>query len=230
MKILVIDDDPDILDVVNLCIEMRWPEATISTAKDGKQGLEAYEKQGADLVILDLGLPDMEGLEVCQKLKGHDVPVIMLTVRNQQKDIVRGLETGADDYICKPFDQLELLARIQAIFRRTNVLSNNKEQVFHDGALSINFPTREVKVGGEVVKLTPTEYNLFYQLVTNPGRPMTHKDLLVKVWGPEYLDTPEYLKVHIQHLRRKLSDDSEFPKYIATERGVGYKFIATPSK
>ena len=227
MKALIIDDDPDILEVVSLCFEIRWPDATVLKASDGESGFALFKKEGADIVILDLGLPDVDGLEICRRLREEsDVLIIILTVRNQQKDIVRGLEMGADDYITKPFDQMEFMARTQAVLRRGQKLSDLSERVFSDGELIINLPDREVRLHGEVVKLTPTEYNLLYHLVTNAGKPMTHRELLIKVWGEEYSDATDYLKVHIQHLRRKLSDDPSNPHVILTERGIGYKFIA----
>ncbi len=230
MKTLIIDDDPDITEVVSLCFEIRWPDAVVLTAADGASGLEVFRREGADIVVLDLGLPDMDGLEVCRKLREtSDVRIIMLTVRNQQKDIVRGLEVGADDYITKPFDQMEFLARVQAVLRRGQPLPGEQGQAFSNGELSIDFMTREVKLHGQIVKFTPTEYNLLYHLVSNAGKPMTHRDLLAKVWGQEYLEAAEYLKVHVQHLRRKLGDDPVEPHIIATERGIGYKFIAKPS-
>lgn len=230
MKVLIVDDDPDIVEVVTLCFEMRWPDATIVTAPDGNTGMEAFQKQGADLIVLDLGLPDMDGLEVLQHIrKTSKVFIIILTVRNQQKDVVRGLELGADDYITKPFDQMELLARAQSILRRGSIPTNKNSVTFNGGELQLDFSAREVMLGGEIIKLTPTEYKLLYHLATNPGKPMTHKDLLVKVWGQEYLNALEYLKVHIQHLRQKLSDDSITPRFISTERGIGYKFIGKPA-
>lgn len=230
MKALIVDDDPDILEVVSLCFEIRWPDATVLKAQDGASGIEMFQKQGADIVILDLGLPDMDGLEVCRKLReSSNVLIIILTVRDQPKDIVRGLETGADDYITKPFNQLEFLARVQAVLRRGQVATGQQETVLNNGDLVIDFAQREVKLSGQLVKLTPTEYNLLYHLASNPGRLMTHQDLLVKIWGQEYADATEYLKVHIQHLRRKLGDDSTVPRIIGTERGLGYRLIAKTS-
>ena len=226
MKVLIIDDDPDILEAVSLCFEIRWPDATIVTASDGTAGLETFEKEGADLVILDLGLPDMDGMEVCKRLREtSDVLIVILTVRDRANDVVRGLEMGADDYITKPFNHMESLARAQAVLRRGQKLDNQQEKVYNNGELIIDFSHRQVKVLGEVVKLTPTEYNLLYHLAINPDKPMRHRDLLAKIWGQEYLDATEYLKVHIQHLRRKLGDDSTTPHIIGTERGVGYRFI-----
>lgn len=227
MKTLIIDDDPDILEAVSLCFEIRWPDTTVITAGDGGTGLSKFRAEGADIVVLDLGLPDMDGLEVCKQLRElSEVPIIILTVRDQRKDIIRGLEMGADDYVTKPFDQMELLARARSVLRRGQAQQtalNHRSYV--DGRLNINFDAREVKLDGEAVRLTPTEYNLLQQLAQNAGKLVTHRELLVKLWGQEYIDATDYLKVHVLHLRRKLSDDPANPTMIATERGIGYKFI-----
>lgn len=227
MKALIIDDDPDILEVVSLCFEVRWPDMTVLTAPDGATGLKTFEREGVDLVILDLGLPDMDGLEVCRAIRQKsNVFIIILTVRDQTGDIVRGLEAGADDYITKPFDQMELLARTRAVLRRGPQSAEPQSGVFANGDLVIDFSKRDVRVRGQFVKLTPTEYNLLYHLATNPGKTMTHRTLLSKVWGPEYADTADYLRIHIQHLRRKLNDSVNEARIIATEHGIGYKFVA----
>ena len=226
MKALIIDDDPDIMEVVSLCFEIRWPDSVLMKASDGASGIQRFKEEGADIVILDLGLPDMDGLDVCRALKKTgDVPIIILTVRDQPNDIVKGLEWGADDYITKPFDQLEFLARVQAVLRRGQRVSAKGAMSFLEGGLTVDLNSREVKLSGDLVKLTPTEYNLLYHLASNQGKLMTHEELLTKVWGQEYRDADEYLKVHIQHLRRKLGDTPDDAHLIATERGVGYRFI-----
>lgn len=224
MKVLVIDDDPDVVEVVSLCFEMRWPGAELVSAGDGASGLEAVEQENPDLVILDIGLPDFDGFEVCRRIRRFsDVPIVMLTVRDQETDIVKGLELGADDYITKPFSHIELLARVQAVRRRAQALPlTEDEQPLSTGELFIDFARREVLLKGAPVRLTPTEYHLLYHLVRNAGRVVTHRILLEKVWGREYLDATDYLKVHIQHLRQKLGDEAQ--KMISTERGIGYKF------
>ena len=227
MKALIIDDDPDILEVVALCFEVRWPDTTVLTASDGTSGIKTFERETPDIILLDLCLPDMDGLDVCRRIREmSNVFIIILTVRDQPKDIVRGLEAGADDYITKPFNQMELLARTNAVIRRGQRQSGPQQGVLQINELTMDFSKREVRLKGDIIKLTPTEYNLFYQLASNPGKSMTHQTLLTKVWGPEYADATDYLRVHIQHLRRKLNDNSNDPRYIATEHGIGYKFIA----
>jgi len=227
MKVLVIDDDPDLVEVVRLCFELRWPDATVLSAGDGASGLELVEAESPDIIILDIGLPDMDGYEVCREIRRwSDVPIIMLTVRSEDTDIVKGLELGADEYITKPFSHIELLARVQAVLRRVEMLPlESGEQPFVSGELRVDFAAREVHVRGVLVKLTPIEYNLLYHLIKNAGRVLTHASLLGKVWGREYFDAINYLKVHIQHLRQKLEEDPQDPKMIITERGVGYKFV-----
>ncbi len=222
MKTLIIDDDPDILEAVALCFEIRWPDTVVITATDGQSGMKQFRDQGADIVILDLGLPDMDGLEVCRQLREiSEVPIIILTVRDQRKDIIRGLEMGADDYITKPFDQMELLARARSVLRRGTMQQTANEQSFSNGRLTINFDGREVRLDGNLIRLTPTEYNLLQHLAQNVGKLVTHREMLSKLWGQEYVDATDYLKVHVLHLRRKLGDDPSNPTMIATERGIG---------
>ena len=220
MKTLIIDDDPDILEAVSLCFEIRWPDTSVITATDGGSGLKQFRDQGADIVILDLGLPDIDGLEVCRQIREmSDVPIIILTVRDQRKDVIRGLEMGADDYMTKPFDQMELLARARSVMRRGQKDEPETERVFADGRLVINFDGREVRMDGNLVRLTPTEYNLLQQLAQSPGKLVTHRELLARLWGQEYVDATDYLKVHVLHLRRNfvLSSDGyvELPECFA---------------
>ena len=227
MKTLIIDNDPDIAEAVSLCFEIRWPDTEVMLARDGDSGLRIFEEQGADFVILDLGLPDMDDIEVCRRIREtSDVAIVMLTVRDGRNDVIRGLESGADDYITKPFDQMELLARARSVLRRGGRLNASTEATFADGRLTINFEGREVRVDGDLVRLTPTEYNLLQQLAQNPGKLVAHAELLTKLWGKEYTDATDYLKVHVMHLRRKLGDYPSNPVVIATERSFGYKLIA----
>ena len=226
MKTLIIDDDPDIAEAVALCFEIRWPETEVLKAGDGQTGLRMFQEQGADFVVLDLGLPDMDGLEVCRRLRAEsDVAIVMLTVRDGRTDLIRGLESGADDYITKPFDQMELLARARSVLRR-GTRAAATETTFANGRLTIDFDGREVRIDGDLVRLTPTEYNLLLHLSQSAGKLVTHEELLTRFWGNEYTDATDYLKVHVMHLRRKLGDDAGDPGIIRTERSVGYKMVA----
>jgi len=226
MKVLVIDDDPDVAQVISLCFEMRWPQTTVVSASDGNEGLSLVENESPDVVVLDVGLPELNGFEVCREIRTFsDVPIIMLTVRDADTDVSRALETGADDYISKPFSHIELLSRVQAVLRRTQKLPLAKgEGILTSGNLSIDFDSREVRINGDIVKLTPTEYGLLYHLTRNANRVLTYQALLSKVWGEEYEYETNLLKLHIHNLRRKLADDPQSPRLILNERGVGYKF------
>jgi two-component system KDP operon response regulator KdpE len=226
MKVLVIDDDPDIVEVVSLTFEMRWPDSTVISAPDGDTGVQMVDTESPALVVLDIGLPDMDGYTVCQEIRRFsDVPIIMVTVRDKEADIVKGLQLGADDYIAKPFRPIEFMARVQSVLRRSQMTPySGEERPFEFGDLKVDFTRHEVTRDGEPVKLTPTEYQLLYHLTKNAGRVLNHRTLLGRVWGREYLDETNYLKVHIKHLRQKLEEDPAEPKYILTERTVGYKF------
>ena len=226
MKVVVIDDSPDVAEVVSLCFQLRWSGTTVVSASEGARGLELIETENPDVAILDIGLPDMDGIQVLRQIRSFSqVPVIMLTVRGEDADIARCLELGADDYIVKPFSHIELLARVQAVLRRVQGLPVTGERPFVSGKLSVDFARNEVRVEGKPVKLTSTEYKLLCHLVRNEGRPLTHENLLRKVWGETYIDARDLLRVHIQHLRQKLRDSVESPTIIVTEHGIGYKFV-----
>lgn len=229
MKVLVIDDDPDVAQVISLCFEMRWPQTDTVSAVDGTEGLSLIEAESPDVVILDVGLPEMNGFEVCREIRQFsDVPIIMLTVRDADTDISRALELGADDYISKPFSHIELLSRVQAVLRRTQRLPLAKgEGVFSSGQLKIDFDSREVRTNGDLIKLTPTEYGLLYHLSRNAGRVLTYQTLLSKVWSEEYEYETNLLKLHIHNLRHKLGDNPQNPGMIVNERGVGYKLVVS---
>lgn len=230
MKILVIDDEPDVAEVVNLCFTLQWPGAELAEAGTGQSGLDLVETMGPDLVVLDLSLPDMDGFAVCKAIREFsDVPIIMLTARDQDLSKIKGLDLGADDYITKPFNHLELLARARAVLRRSRSPQLAGEgPPFVCGDLAIDFGARQVTLAGQPVPLTTTEYNLLYHLARNAGHVLTHRTLLAKVWGHEYLEETDYLKVYVRHLRQKLGDDAQNPKYILTERGVGYRMARPP--
>jgi len=180
-----------------------------------------------DLVVLDVMMPEMDGFETLKRIReAHHVPVIMLTVRGEEADKVRGLRMGADDYVTKPFSQRELLSRIQAVLRRAEMPPMvPKTQVKIDEELSIDFERNEVSVRGNLVSLTRTEHRLLYHLVSNPGRVLTYETLLAKVWGYEYRLEQHYVRLYVNYLRQKIEPDPAHPKYVLTERGLGYRFV-----
>lgn len=226
MKVVVIDDSPEIVEVVSLCFQLRWGDAKVVSAGGGADGLELIENEKPDVVILDIGLPDMDGFQVLTELRRFSqVPVIMLTVRGEDTDVAKGLELGADDYIVKPFSHIELIARVQAVLRRAQGISVAEEHPFVSGNLVVDFTSNEVRLDGKPVKLTSTEYKLLCHLVRNEGRLLSHENLLTTGWGERYRDARDLLRVHIQHLRQKLGDSVEAPKIIVTEHGMGYKFV-----
>ncbi len=231
MKVLVIEDDPGIVEVVSLCFQLRWSGTGLVSASNGAKGVELVETEKPDVVILDIGLPDMDGYQVLREIRRFsDVPVLMLTVRGEDTNIAKGLELGADDYITKPFSHIELIARIQAVLRRVQGLSvNEEERPFSSGKLSVDFARNEVLVDGKLVRLTSTERKLLYHLLRNEGRILSHDTLLSKIWGETYVDARDLLRVHIQHLRQKLGDNAESPGIIVTEHGMGYKFVRPTS-
>jgi len=231
LKVLIIEDAPDIVETISLCFELRWPGVKVISTPEGSKGLTLVETESPDVIILDLGLPDMDGLEVLKDVRSFsNVPIIIVTVRGDEMDRVRGLELGADDYITKPFSHMELLARIKAVLRRTLIPElKAEEKSFYSPRLTIDFATRTVTVNGQPVRLTPTEYSLLHYLVLNEGAVLTHRALLEKVWGKEYTDSPDYLKVYIQRLRNKMEEDPGNPQLLISERGLGYKFVRPPS-
>lgn len=182
MKALIIDDDPDIQEVVALCLEVRWPEIEVETAGDGQSGIDAVKSAEPDIVILDLGLPDLDGLTVCEQIReGSNVPVLILSVRDREVDVVRGLNAGADDYVTKPFSQMQFLARVGALLRRT--AADQEDDRFEDNGLIVDMRSHEVTLRDSPVKLTPTEFNMLTHLVKNADRIVSHQSLLEKVWG-----------------------------------------------
>ncbi|MGH2390986.1 MAG: response regulator transcription factor [Chloroflexota bacterium] len=232
MKILVVDDDPQILDALIVGFQFQWQDATVIPACDGESGLAAFFDQAPDVVVLDVSLPDLSGFAVLQAIRRvSDVPVIMLTARGEELDQVRGLESGADDYLVKPVRHLALLAHIKAVLRRAELPP--PARALPDvvaGDLHINFQGQQVTLRGEPIKLTPVEYKLLYHLVRNANRVMAHQALLDRVWGEEYGATTDHLKVFISRLRAKIEPAGGI-RYIVTERGRGYSFVtprATP--
>lgn len=223
--ILVVDDESRMVKFIRMNLEVEG--CRVIEASDGLEALEKVRHELPDLVLLDVMMPNMDGFETLHELRQFsDVPVIMLTVRAEEEDRVRGLELGADDYLGKPFSPRELISRIKAVLRRTEMAPPaHKSVVKVDDNLSIDFARREVIVRGERVKLRPTEWRLLYHLVSNAGWVMSHEMLLSKVWGPEYRDAHHYVRLYITYLRQKIEEDPSNPKYILTERGMGYRFV-----
>jgi DNA-binding response OmpR family regulator len=215
-----------LLEAVGLGLQLQWQGVEVASATDGEQGLEVFFAESPDVVLLDVGLPRLDGFEVLRRIRAvSDTPVLMLTARGEELDKVRGLEIGADDYVTKPFSPLELLARIKAILRRADLPPPVRAvPSFVSGNLAVNFDSREVTKGGRPIPLTALEYRLLYQLVRNAGHVMPREALLARVWGEEYRDQADYLKVYVSRLRAKLEDDPDRPRYILTERGLGYRF------
>jgi two-component system KDP operon response regulator KdpE len=199
----------------------------VSEASNGLEALEKVRDELPDLVVLDVMMPEMDGFETLERLREiSTVPVIMLTVKGDEEDRIRGLELGADDYVTKPFSPRELASRIRAVLRRAEMPSPVAKTIIHiDDHLQIDFRQREVIVGGERVRLRPTEYRLLYHLVNNAGWVMTHEMLLSKVWGYEYREEAGLLRLYITYLRKKIEPEPGNPHYIFTERGVGYRFV-----
>ncbi|HUS16181.1 MAG TPA: response regulator transcription factor [Chloroflexia bacterium] len=224
--ILVVDDEPRIVDLVTTILETQGYH--VIEAADGDAALVAVREQMPDLVLLDVMLPGSDGFAVLKRIREiSTVPVIMLTVQAGEADKVRGLESGADDYVAKPFSHRELLSRIKALLRRAEMPASGPAAtlVQVDDRLAIDFDTREVIVDGTRIKLRPTEYRLLYHLVRNAGRLLNHETLLTRVWGREYLDDTQLLRLYVTYLRQKIEPDPSNPRYILNERGLGYRFV-----
>jgi two-component system KDP operon response regulator KdpE len=228
MKVLVVDDAAEVIEAVTVSFTLQWRETEVIGADNGETALDLVEQEHPDIVLLDIAMPGMDGFETLREIRAFsDVPVIMLTAKDDVLDKVKGLELGADDYVTKPFDHLELLARVKALLRRLDMPQpTSRAPSFHSGDLTVDFAAQEVRLRGEVVPLTATEYKLLYHLVRNAGHVLRHETLLAKVWGREYVDEVDYLRVYIRRLRRKLEPDPERPRHILTERGLGYRFRA----
>jgi DNA-binding response OmpR family regulator len=231
MKFLIVDDDKMIVEAVTIGLQFQWQDAEVHSAQDGEEGWRKFIDLSPDVTLLDVNMPYMTGFEVLQRIREvSDAPVLMLTARGDEMSKVKGLELGADDYLVKPFSHLELFARIKAVLRRTDMPAPiSAAPSFVSGDMAVNFDSHEVTVKGQPVRLTPTEYKLIYQLVRNAGRVLPFDTLLSKVWGDEYRGDMDYLKTYISRLRKKLGDDSEHPRYILTERSVGYRFARLPA-
>jgi DNA-binding response OmpR family regulator len=224
--ILVVDDNDDNRYTLTRRLRRQGYD-DLTEAASGREALEQVGRRPFDLVLLDVMMPEMNGFEALEELRRvSSVPVIMLTVKGEESDKVRGLSLGADDYVTKPFSQRELLSRIQAVLRRAETPAfQPRTKIVVDDDLTIDFSRNEVWLKGKKVQLTPTEYRLLYHLVSNPGRILSHESLLAKVWGYEYREEEHYVRLYITYLRQKIEPDPAHPKYILTERGLGYRFV-----
>ena len=224
-KILIVDDEPALVRLMSQVLGQK--EHEILTASGGQEALKLLFANKPDLVLLDVVMPGMDGWQVCKRIREvSDIPIIMLTGKHKsEEDIVMGLEYGADDYLLKPIGNKELAARVRAVLRRAEMMpKTEKKVVFNDDYLNIDVTERKVMVNGEKVKLTPIEFSLLAQLLENAGRILTHRQILEKVWGWEYIDDIDYVRIYISHLRQKIEPEPNQPKYIMTESGVGYFF------
>ena len=223
--ILVVDDEKRMVRFIRLNLEHDGFQ--VIQAFNGKDAIEQVRSSLPGMVLLDVMLPDIDGFQVLQKIREFSaVPVIMLTAKGEEDDRVRGLEWGADDYVTKPFSPRELVSRVRAVLRRIESSDGSApSEIIVDERLKFDFTRREVWVDGEITQLRPTEYRLLYHLVQNAGWVLTHEQILIKVWGYEYRDEPHYVRLYVNYLRKKIEQDPAKPKYILTERGVGYRFV-----
>jgi len=223
--ILVIDDEPQILRALRTILTEKKFQVTV--ANRGEDGLALAAANPPDIVILDLGLPDMNGIEVCARLREWtQIPIIILSVKDSERDKVAALDKGADDYLTKPFGIEELLARVRVALRHSAQVQGRQVSVVKAGPLMIDLASYIITRAGEEVKLTATEYKLLAYLAANTGRVLTHQTILTNVWGEAEADHIEYLRVYMRQLRKKLEEDPERPQYILTEPGIGYRFLA----
>ena len=230
IHLLIAEDSADVAEVVAFGARMTWPDCQVRIASTGMEALDAFAEQQPDLIVLDVSMPPPDGFELCRRIRKTSlVPILMLTVHDSTLDKVRALDLGADDYLTKPFDHLELLARLRALVRRSTAPSTPVNDVFAAHELTIQYGTRHVQLAGQDVALTSTEYRLLEMLSQHAGQVLPHQLLLEQVWGPEYSHDTHYLKVFVRRLRQKLGDDAEQPRYIQTEWGVGYRFVPPSS-
>ncbi|MEN8615098.1 response regulator transcription factor [Dehalogenimonas sp. THU2] len=220
MRILIVEDDSAIVELVSLCLKVSWPDARIIFTGLVEEGIELAEKENPDLIILDLGLPDKSGLELLKEVRQtSSVPVIILTVRDEESDVVRGLELGADDYITKPFRQMEFVSRAKALLRRQHVSDGSTPVTI--GPFHFSASRRQVSCGGHSIKLTTTEGKILYCLAQNNGKPVSHQALAITIWGELVPDAANSIRVHIRNLRQKLAEIG-VKDSVVTKSGTGY--------
>jgi len=224
-KLLIVDDDIDLCRSITHAFVAEGLQ--VETANDGGEGIQAFLKHRPDLVLLDIRMPEIDGWELCRQIRmTGDTPVIMLTTLDEDQEIVRGLQIGADDFVTKPFSLDVLLARVQAIFRRSaTFIQTQNELTYYDGYLSVDLARHEVKRDGEAIHLSGTEFRLLRYLLKHAGRVLTYQAILHHVWGTD-CHNPEYVHVYLWHLRKKLEQNPRRPKYLLTEHGFGYRFVS----
>ena len=225
MKALIIEDDSNVVEAVSLCLQLRWPEINISIAAEGTKGVEMIESESFNIVILDINLPDIDGFKVLDQIRSFsNVPILILTVRGMEEDQARGLEMGADDYVVKPFRPRDLVARVNAVLRRTRVseIATDQPSVVR-GKLTLNLTINEARLREGIAKLTPTECKVLYVLMNNAERTLNSKKISQEVWGKECTNS-DCLRTYIRRLRNKLKDNP--PQIILNQRGGGYRFVS----
>jgi two-component system KDP operon response regulator KdpE len=228
MKVLVIDDEPQIRRALRAGLERSNCEVFL--AASGEEGLDIAAMHSPDVIILDLAMPGLDGYEVCKQLRTWSkAPIIVLSVRATEEDKIQALDIGADDYLTKPFGIGELLARLRAVVRRSGSLEGTSEATFVCDDLQIDYAHRQVTLKTAEVHLTPKEYDLICYMAQNANRVLTHRQLLTKVWGPEYANDSHTLRVHIANLRNKIEEHPERPRFVHTETRVGYRFRTEPN-
>lgn len=223
-KILLVDDDVEFAEIAQTWLQNAGYD--VLTEENGKAGLRRFYSSRPNLVLLDANMPEMDGYDVCHRIRDmSDTPVIMVTVNGRSSDLLRGFDLGADDYMTKPLDFSELVARVAAILRRCAIeMPDEPSETFHNGDVEVDWRSHQVYVRGDVVKLSPTEFKLLSCLIKNRGWIVTHEQLLQKVWGPNYVGDKSFVKLYIRYLRQKIEENAHKPQMILTERGVGYRF------
>ena len=226
MKVLIIEDNPEISAAIGVTVQIRWPDAKVVATHLGERGVDMVETEKPDLVVLDLGLPDISGYEVLKRVRLFSVvPVLVLTVRSDEDDVVKALEYGADDYMIKPFRKLELLSRVQALLRRYTTFQEQGEETLVCGPLSLDPNTGRLLYGEKEIRLTNTERRILHHLMHNCGHVVTYTSLAEAVWGNDYPDAANSLKLYVRRLREKVEDDPGEPKLIMTTAGIGYSLV-----